>query len=80
MRADVNGLSSSIIFCVSLLSFNFCFLMFWFTILPSEECDHWTHLRYCSPVNVVCSKSVFRCPHCDSKWTRKPKHNLIIEN
>jgi hypothetical protein len=28
MRADVNGLSSSIIFCVSLLSFNFCFLMF----------------------------------------------------
>jgi hypothetical protein len=34
MRPDVDGLSSSIIFCVSLLSFNFCFLMFWFTILP----------------------------------------------
>ena len=32
-----------------------------------EDCDHWTHLRYCSPVNVVRSKSVFRCPHCDSK-------------
>ena len=27
-----------------------------------EDCDHWTHLRYCSPVNVVSSKSVFRCP------------------
>ena len=30
-----------------------------------EACGHWTHLRYCSTVNVVRSKSKFRCPHCE---------------
>lgn len=30
-----------------------------------DECGHWTHLRFCSPVNVVRTKTRFVCPHCD---------------
>ena len=29
-----------------------------------DFCPHWTHLKFCSDVNVLRRDSVFRCPHC----------------
>jgi hypothetical protein len=28
-----------------------------------DACEHWTHLRYCSYINVVRRSSEFVCPH-----------------
>lgn len=30
-----------------------------------DECDHWTHLKYCTQVKVIRRESRFLCPHCD---------------
>lgn len=29
-----------------------------------DFCEHWTHLKYCSPVKAIRRDTVFRCPHC----------------
>ena len=30
-----------------------------------DDCGHWTHLKYCTPVKVIRLHDKFTCPHCE---------------